>query len=1316
MLRLVTSLLLWAILICARPVSAQVTAFDADFDLSSTVDPTDAANLDAGTSVGSWSDLPASAESLGIFDSAGDKGFLIDRANADFKVNANLAEAVRVGDDTEISFAYAIRRSGSHTKDVTVTGYDVAGGISFQIILTAINSSSDKMRVAYSDPVSGYTNVPEGGANDHAYMGSWAPSDLAEIKLVLSSDGYVIEHDGGNGQWTSITLPYTGSATVISRIEFSGRGGSSGIAAGLWLDEVQVSGQLAQIIDSFVSDSSFVSPGESVDLSWQLSGYDHVLLDGVDVTDLTSDGSGGITQVVTETRFFELVASQGSYSQSASVLVFAGDFPLMITEVMSDNDNTLEVADGSSPDWIEIANFSDTSFDLAGWHLTDDSANLSKWTFPAGSLVPAYGTLIVFASNDPPSPGELHASFKLSSGGEYLALVQADGTTIEQEFAPSLPLMHEDVSYGLGPDLVSLGFFEAPSPGESNGALTLETGPLLGNLTENPAFTTPGILVSVEADANGSPLTGVTLHYRIGYGGESSLPMTNTSGNLWSATIPTDAIDDGEMLRWRATSSDELGRVTPFPTNVPADASPRYHGVVAPDPSITTVHPVLHWFVEDPDWHKSSGWDAASRQSKPNNKDYGPVSLSYDGRFYDNAQMRVRGNNAASWEKPKFKVELNEGYEFQWSAEEEAVDEFNLQSHFVDQDPGSKTSFIREYVYRELATEVAMPVFKMFYMQVRQNGDYYGLYSFTEQVDAAFLRRNGFPDDGALYKSTDGGTLATGSGTPDHFRKATRKDEPFDDLVALIDKLNAEDLERADFVFDHLDLPGIINKYAVDALTFNYDRVGHNYHVYHDPKKDEWTQFAWDVDRSFVINSRINNPDFAHLLFPDGLNGRSFNGMAAATLRTDAVREMYVRRLRTLMDEYLATTWMEGAFSTFDSNIATERSFDATVWPVVLHDVEDDLIDYFVPTRREQFYTTWGAEVPDVEPAGSSLSFGQIVANPVSGDQDEEFIEITNANDWAVDVSHWRISGGVSFEFPPGSVVPANSSCYLSPDVVSFRSRSTSPTGGEQRFVLGNYSGHLSNFGESLTLADDLDVPVAQITLPEAPTDNQLYLVISELMYHPEPDGEAEFIELLNTSDDTTLDLGGVRFTSGIEYTFPLNTLLPPGERIVVTKSEFTSGSLSNGGESIKLDDADGSTIFEFTYDDVAPWPVTPDTIGTSLVYISGDPTEPINWRASTTVGGNPGTSDSVAYGGGDVLAYALDGGPDYDLATGILSATKRPGADDAALIPQWSDDLESWNDDGFEFVGSEPLRWEESFTASRLYFRLKVETSTTGE
>ena len=156
-------------------------------------------------------------------------------------------------------------------------------------------------------------------------------------------------------------------------------------------------------------------------------------------------------------------------------------------------------------------------------------------------------------------------------------------------------------------------------------------------------------------------------------------------------------------------------------------------------------------------------------------------------------------------------------------------------------------------------------------------------------------------------------------------------------------------------------------------------------------------------------------------------------------------------------------------------------------------------------------------------------------------------------------------------------------------------------------------------------------------------------LALTEIMYHPPDVGvtnsdEFEFLELKNTGTNV-LNLSGLIF-SDINFTFTNGTLLRPGQFFVLARNAtaFASkypgvslnglytGKLDNGGEPLSLLHALGAKIFGVTYDDTAPWPVTPDGSGFSLVPkapgLSQAPDQGSAWRASANVGGSPGADD----------------------------------------------------------------------------------------
>src|SRR6185503_2329935 len=114
-----------------------------------------------------------------------------------------------------------------------------------------------------------------------------------------------------------------------------------------------------------------------------------------------------------------------------------------------------------------------------------------------------------------------------------------------------------------------------------------------------------------------------------------------------------------------------------------------------------------------------------------------------------------------------------------------------------------------------------------------------------------------------------------------------------------------------------------------------------------------------------------------------------------------------------------------------------------------------------------------------------------------------------------------------------------------SPDVVAFRARTSGPRGGQGLFVVGPYKGQLSARGEAIVIMDGARL-VSSNNYAGAPSLAQQFLRVTELMYHPAPAGagspygteEFEYVELKNISASAAVNLIGVRFTNGIDFTF----------------------------------------------------------------------------------------------------------------------------------------------------------------------------------
>lgn len=178
-----------------------------------------------------------------------------------------------------------------------------------------------------------------------------------------------------------------------------------------------------------------------------------------------------------------------------------------ISEVMASNNVTITDEDGDDSDWIELHNNGASAVNINGWYLTDDDSNLTKWQLPNISL-PAGGYQLVFASNKDraPTTGELHSNFKLSAGGEYVGLIRANGTSVEDEIAPTYPQQFTDISYGGGL------YFPNPTPGAANSAgvsglvepvaFSVDHG--FYNTQQNVALTTPTANTTIRYTLDGS--------------------------------------------------------------------------------------------------------------------------------------------------------------------------------------------------------------------------------------------------------------------------------------------------------------------------------------------------------------------------------------------------------------------------------------------------------------------------------------------------------------------------------------------------------------------------------------------------------------------------------------------------------------------------------------------------------------------------------------------------------------------------------------------------------------------------------------------
>lgn len=648
-----------------------------------------------------------------------------------------------------------------------------------------------------------------------------------------------------------------------------------------------------------------------------------------------------------------------------------------------------------------------------------------------------------------------------------------------------------------------LHYFPTPTPGLPNEAGVEAIGPVITEAAHFPA--TPTIRQSLRITAriaqSCDPIVSTALHYRVMFGPDISTPLVDdgtghdvTGGDgIFTALISASTFRTGEMIRWYITATDAAGRVSRWPRFADPQNSPQYCGTVAADHSLTTALPVLCWFIENP---QAADTDQGTR-----------CALFYDGQFYDNVRVYLHGQSSRGFPKKSYNIDLHPGYNFKWAEGQPRADDINLMTTYPDKAQMRNILAYETYRDADCAYHWVIPV------RVQQNGQFWGTAHLMENGDADWLVRMGLNSQGALYKMYNSfsspGDVTYGA------EKKTRKDEDNDDLLALYNGLSASGESPRRYLYDHVDVAQVVNFLAARVITGDTDCCHKNYYLYCDTGRTNlWQMWPWDVDLSFGRRwiSHLTYWD-QNLIANTPLFIGSGNRLPQTIFDIPETRQMYLRRVRTLMDELLKPPGTppeelhyEPRIDELAALLAPDAALDADKWgsdswgngstapccPQSLPEAVTELKDSYLPERRRQLYERMvpGArELPDSQPAETIISFGAVDNAPVSGNPDEGCIQLLNANRYAVDISGWTLSDGANrqpplFTFRGGTVIPADGALYVAVSRIGFDLRRQWPTKGRALFVVGDCTRSLPASGTILELIDRRGRPVDRIVMP----------------------------------------------------------------------------------------------------------------------------------------------------------------------------------------------------------------------------------------
>ena len=825
--------------------------------------------------------------------------------------------------------------------------------------------------------------------------------------------------------------------------------------------------------------------------------------------------------------FFGFSTAPRVYSQNENS-GFESTGSVHITEFMAaPNDHIgardLADEDGDKTDWIELYNDTGRVVDLAGWSLTDNQSSLQKWSFPPNTLLGPRRYLIVFASgkNRSVSSSELHTNFELKQTGEYLALVD-DLAQIVFEIADEYPTQYTGISYGLDPQVTAseystrLRHFVDPTPGTLN---TFNSGPSLSGVVHKPHRigatvgmpVVPGenIVVTTQVES-AIPLQRVTLEYRFGFGGSKTIPLLYQGGRLYSGIIPSARLGAGELVRYTIQATDQNGTQSMWPLrrNEPEGSldyirSPEALGTVIGYDQIDAGSrlPVLHWFVEpDPVY----GWEWFREALDQHRVDFeedhpDPLTRSpynawsfedagtsatvfYRGELYDNMFVRLRGKSTKNFDKKSFKFKFNKDYGFFFVGSEdpdglfqvdEPFSELNLNTIGRDSGGHGDETYLREMVAWRAYRAAGVPYVLNFPIRLEQNGHFFNLSLFAEDINKRFLQRQNMSLDGSLFKLdyNDLGlqhidtrrNMANNSNLYAVEQKSPKYDiDPrMSSVSTLISGINLNQDPRSlrersdvtDYFYRHVDIASVINYLATRTVIDDWDSIRHNYWLYHDvANSGEWSILPWDKNETFPFpldpTSKRENPLFGSWAIynrsgeppPELIFNRLYDGI----FQDPTLRAMYLRRLKSVMDLLLGHPLNPNESSPlFEANIARYaalleddiQQFDRPRWQTTF---DTSNLSNFVAERRVQLYdrNNFNSMIPlELLTADLGIRFGSIVrpsagtstfpngtndspnqieiaevVEPGLEEIQQPYLTLTNCSLKSIDLSNWSIS------------------------------------------------------------------------------------------------------------------------------------------------------------------------------------------------------------------------------------------------------------------------------------------------------------------
>lgn len=941
----------------------------------------------------------------------------------------------------------------------------------------------------------------------------------------------------------------------------------------------------------------------------------------------------------------------------------------IINELMAANGETRADEYGDYDDWIEIYNPGSEAINIGGMFITDDLNEPGKWQIPANvpalTTIAAHGYLLLWADNEP-AEGALHLGFKLGKEGEAAGLYHSDLTLADSiEFDEQ----YEDVSFGPYPDgTADLRFMGVPTPGAQNnqGYIGLvdevdishvhgfysspftvelscndEDAAIKYTLDGNTPTETVGFVYDPDARIQ---ITGTTCLRAAALKAGFKSSTVNTATYIFLSNVRNQnnsyAYSKGFPVQWDIGFTDYE-----MDTQVLNDPcySGKYETAMKAIPTISIVTDMANLFDPVTGIYVNP-WESLER----------PASIEYfdpcsSSDFQVNAGLRLVGNQSKGPQYTSkhsmrifFKSEFGPSmldFPLYPNTGAKRLNNISLRAnyHWSWLDNYPRAQYLKDTYAQDSLRDMGYLSPDSRFVHVYIDGLYWGIYQASERADGPFLAEH-LGGDREDYDAIEGtiegaGGIEVKEGQRDSWDYMRSLLSPFDYNNPVSTAAFAEFAQ-------HVDTAQFCDYIIYNTFVTNWDWCSKNWYAgskrndedVNGPPLEKWVFYTWDAEISIyqhtmfhdpfpfydyydkgpgnMHNALHNNPEYSRLM-GDRIHRHLFNNGA---LTAQKCIDRYQVRAEQIENAILGESARWGDFA------HDFKDVNAPVYTPAYWDDERDLmvnpshppIDWwiypFFPNRTTWLISSSGYPARGLYPGVAAPVFSQ--------------------------------HGGV-IAAGAGVTITGSETIYYTTDGREPKDYGTTISSGSSVTINNSLTLKARAYYSSQSKWSALN----EATFAVGPVKDKLR--ITEIMFHPaEPNDPCqEFVELKNTGT-TTLNLNLVKFTEGIHFTFP-NMTLAAGDYALVVEDvnafnarygagkniagQYT-GSLDNGGERIRLEDAIGQTILDFEYKD--GWRRTADGDGFSLnifdanadVNTWGDES---NWCASKFTGGTPDTADA---------------------------------------------------------------------------------------